>query len=115
MGPDCDTQNSCGLAYTQAVTKPESPAPPVEKSPVVRDRDHGDQRARDDDGTRPRSGTAPARRASGEDAPARETVEYPFGTIKARMGAIHFLIKTRPAAGGGDESIAGPKSRSSAS
>ncbi len=24
----------------------------------------------------------------------RETVEPPFGTIKARMGAPHFLIKT---------------------
>ncbi len=23
----------------------------------------------------------------------RETVEHPFGTIKARMGATHFLIK----------------------
>jgi hypothetical protein len=26
----------------------------------------------------------------------RETVEYPFATIKARMGATHFLIKTLP-------------------
>ena len=26
----------------------------------------------------------------------RETVEYPFGTIKARMGATHFLMKTLP-------------------
>jgi gas vesicle protein len=26
----------------------------------------------------------------------RETVEHPFGTIKARMGAIHFLMKTLP-------------------
>jgi transposase len=26
----------------------------------------------------------------------RETVEHPFGTIKARMGAIHFLVKTLP-------------------
>ena len=25
-----------------------------------------------------------------------ETVEHPFGTIKARMGATHFLIKTMP-------------------
>ena len=25
-----------------------------------------------------------------------ETVEHPFGTIKARMGAIHFLMKTLP-------------------
>jgi hypothetical protein len=24
----------------------------------------------------------------------RETVEHPLGTIKARMGAIHFLMKT---------------------
>ena len=24
----------------------------------------------------------------------RETVEHPFGTIKARMGATHFLTKT---------------------
>ena len=26
----------------------------------------------------------------------RETVEHPFGTLKARMGATHFLMKTRP-------------------
>ena len=26
----------------------------------------------------------------------RETVEDPFGTIKARMGATHFLMKTLP-------------------
>jgi hypothetical protein len=26
----------------------------------------------------------------------RETVEDPFGTIKARMGATHFLTKTLP-------------------
>ena len=26
----------------------------------------------------------------------RETVEHPFGTIKARMGANHFLMKTLP-------------------
>ena len=26
----------------------------------------------------------------------RETVEYPFGTMKARMGATHFLTKTLP-------------------
>ena len=26
----------------------------------------------------------------------RETVEHPFGTIKARMGAMHFLMKTLP-------------------
>jgi hypothetical protein len=24
----------------------------------------------------------------------RETVEHPFGTLKARMGATHFLMKT---------------------
>ena len=27
---------------------------------------------------------------------SRETVEHPFGTIKARMGATHFLMKTLP-------------------
>jgi hypothetical protein len=26
----------------------------------------------------------------------RETFEHPFGTIKARMGATHFLMKTLP-------------------
>jgi hypothetical protein len=26
----------------------------------------------------------------------RETVEHPFGTIKARMGATQFLMKTLP-------------------
>ena len=26
----------------------------------------------------------------------RETVEHPFGTIKARMGATHFLMKRLP-------------------
>jgi transposase len=26
----------------------------------------------------------------------RETVEHPFGTIKARMGATHFLMRTLP-------------------
>jgi hypothetical protein len=26
----------------------------------------------------------------------RGTVEHPFGTIKARMGAAHFLMKTLP-------------------
>ena len=26
----------------------------------------------------------------------RETLEHPFGTIKARMGATHFLMKTLP-------------------
>jgi transposase len=29
----------------------------------------------------------------------RETVEHPFGTIKARMGATHFLMKTLPHVG----------------
>jgi hypothetical protein len=28
--------------------------------------------------------------------PGRETVEHPFGTMKARMGATHFLTKTLP-------------------
>ncbi len=26
----------------------------------------------------------------------RETVEHPFGTLKARMGATHFLTRTLP-------------------
>ena len=26
----------------------------------------------------------------------RETVEHPFGTMKARMGATHFLMKRQP-------------------
>src|SRR5579872_7591974 len=26
----------------------------------------------------------------------RETVEHPFGTLKMRMGATHFLMKRRP-------------------
>jgi transposase len=26
----------------------------------------------------------------------RETVEHPFGTMKARLGATHFLTKTLP-------------------
>jgi hypothetical protein len=26
----------------------------------------------------------------------RETVEHPFGTLKMRMGATHFLTKTLP-------------------
>jgi transposase len=30
----------------------------------------------------------------------RETVEHPFGTIKARMGAAHFLMKTLPRVAG---------------
>ena len=29
----------------------------------------------------------------------REMVEHPFGTIKARMGTTHFLIKTLPRVG----------------
>jgi transposase len=32
----------------------------------------------------------------GRSAGRRETVEHPFGTIKARMGATHFLMKTLP-------------------
>ena len=68
----------------------------------------------------------------------RETVEHPFGTIKARMGATHFLMKTLPqgrlrdgaaraglqhdqgdehhgcpAADGSDEGIASPKTPAS--
>ena len=30
----------------------------------------------------------------------RETVEHPFGTIKARMGTTHFLTKTIPKVAG---------------
>jgi Transposase DDE domain len=30
----------------------------------------------------------------------RETVEHPFGTIKARMGATHFMMKTLPRVAG---------------
>jgi Transposase DDE domain len=30
----------------------------------------------------------------------RETVEHPFATIKARMGAVHFLLKTLPRVAG---------------
>jgi hypothetical protein len=26
----------------------------------------------------------------------RETVEHPFGTLKMRMGTMHFLMKTLP-------------------
>ena len=29
-----------------------------------------------------------------------ETVEHPFGTIKARMGAPHFMMKTLPRVAG---------------
>ena len=32
--------------------------------------------------------------------PRRETVEHPFGTIKARTGATHFLMKTLPRVSG---------------
>lgn len=31
---------------------------------------------------------------------SRETVEHPFGTIKARMAATHFLYKTLPKVAG---------------
>ena len=38
--------------------------------------------------------------ASGQNPDAmrtrRETVEHPFGTLKMRMGATHFLMKTLP-------------------
>ena len=30
----------------------------------------------------------------------RETFEHPFGTIKARMGAVHFMMKTLPRVAG---------------
>jgi Transposase DDE domain len=30
----------------------------------------------------------------------RETVEHPFATIRARMGAMHFLMKTLPRVSG---------------
>jgi hypothetical protein len=44
--------------------------------------------------------TGPERRITRWDPNAmrrrRETVEHPFGTIKARMGATHFLMKTLP-------------------
>jgi len=30
----------------------------------------------------------------------RETVEHPFGAIKARMGATHFLMKALPRVAG---------------
>jgi hypothetical protein len=32
--------------------------------------------------------------------PRREMVEHPFGTIKARMRATHFLMKTLPRVAG---------------
>jgi Transposase DDE domain len=31
-----------------------------------------------------------------ETCPTGETVEHPFGTMKARMGATHFLTRTLP-------------------
>ena len=43
-----------------------------------------------------RSRAAAARRQPERHAQWRETVEHPFGTIKARMGATHFLMKTLP-------------------
>ena len=33
----------------------------------------------------------------------RQTVEHPFGTMKARMGATHFLMKTQQAMRSADE------------
>ena len=33
----------------------------------------------------------------------RQTVEHPFGTMKARMGATHFLMKTLQAMRSADE------------
>ena len=33
---------------------------------------------------------------SRECAVTRETAEHPFGTLKMRMGATHFLMKTLP-------------------
>jgi hypothetical protein len=38
----------------------------------------------------------PDQRAQFKMRQRRETVEHPFGTIKARMGATHFLMKTLP-------------------
>jgi hypothetical protein len=35
-------------------------------------------------------------RASTKRPHLRETVEHPFGTMKARMGTTHFLCKTLP-------------------
>jgi transposase len=37
-----------------------------------------------------------AREMLGRSYFCRETVEHPFGTMKARMGATHFLTKTLP-------------------
>jgi hypothetical protein len=33
---------------------------------------------------------------TGSDRSRRETVEHPFGTLKMRMGATHFLMKRLP-------------------
>jgi hypothetical protein len=41
-------------------------------------------------------GAEAARRKSARYAHARETSEHPFGTIKMRMRATHFLTKTLP-------------------
>src|SRR6266446_9383805 len=51
--------------------------------------------------SRPKSGCAKAVQRRLDEHPEkmrqrRETVEHPFGTIKARMGATHFLMKTLP-------------------
>jgi hypothetical protein len=35
----------------------------------------------------------------------RETVKHPFGTMKARMGATHFLCKTLPKSSRRDGSL----------
>ena len=45
-----------------------------------------------------RSGTPQERLDRNPDAmrTRREVVEHPFGTIKMRMGATHFLMKTLP-------------------
>jgi DDE family transposase len=43
----------------------------------------------------------------------RETVEHPFGTLKARMGATHFLTKTIPKVA--SAAAAGPKLENSPS
>ena len=42
-----------------------------------------------------RGAEAPRQQPAGH-AAAAETVEHPFGTMKARMGATHFLTKTLP-------------------
>ena len=43
-----------------------------------------------------RNGAEASRRKSAGDASRRETVEHPFGTLKMRMGATHFLMKRLP-------------------